>query len=160
MHITEQVLKQLEVATEDQHQALVVDLLRSHCAPDCSWFAVPNGGHRSKVAAARLKKTGTRAGAPDIMLFVRGQAHAIEMKRHKGGKVSPEQKQMFRELTNAGVHVSVCHGAYAAIDKLLTLKVLVRPDGTFAEWDPISKITPLYDQPAKPRKPRAAQPVA
>ena len=40
--------------------------------------AIPNGGHRNKITAARLKAEGVRAGVPDICLPVaRGGWHGL-----------------------------------------------------------------------------------
>ena len=47
-------------------------------------FAVPNGGHRHKATAGKLRAEGVKAGVEDVMLLVpRGKYHGllIEMKR-------------------------------------------------------------------------------
>jgi hypothetical protein len=37
--------------------------------PDLKWmYHVPNGGHRNKATAARLKAAGVKAGVPDVVL--------------------------------------------------------------------------------------------
>ena len=41
-------------------------------------FAVPNGGHRHRAVAARLKDEGVKAGVPDLFLPVpRGAFHGL-----------------------------------------------------------------------------------
>ena len=57
---------------------------------------------------------GLRKGVPDICLPVgRGGYHAlyIELKRVKGGRVSPDQRQMLADLNAEGNFAVVCRGA-------------------------------------------------
>lgn len=79
-------------------------------------FAVPNGGHRHKIVAARLKAEGVKAGVPDICLPVpRGAWHGlfIEMKT-RTGSASREQKRWLGALQAQGYRVAVCKGWEAA----------------------------------------------
>ena len=79
--------------------------------------AIPNGGSRHPVEAARLKAQGVKAGIPDIFLPVaRGGYHGlyIEMKRKKGGRISVDQQQMIDALRDQGYRVEVCKGAEEA----------------------------------------------
>jgi hypothetical protein len=74
---------------------------------------IPNGGLRNVVVAARLRAEGTRKGFPDMILPVaRGGYHAlaIELKRAKGGKVSPEQREWLDALAAQGWRAVVCRG--------------------------------------------------
>ena len=76
-------------------------------------FHVPNGGGRGKAEAGRFKMEGVKAGVPDIFLPVpRGNYHGmfIEMKKHKGGKVSAEQKVWLAELAEQGYFAVVAFG--------------------------------------------------
>ena len=80
-------------------------------------FAIPNGGHRHPAEAARLKLEGVRAGVPDLFLPVpAGGKHGlfIEMKREKGGRLSPEQKDWLAHLNEQGYRAEVCKGFEAA----------------------------------------------
>lgn len=80
-------------------------------------FAVPNGGHRHKAVAAKLKATGVRPGVPDLHLAVAREPYHglwIEMKRFKGGQVSPDQKWWIDALLKEGYAVSLCRGWDAA----------------------------------------------
>jgi hypothetical protein len=72
-------------------------------------FAIPNGGARSPATAARLKVEGVFSGVPD--LFIPAWRLWIEMKRTKGGSVSPEQKDWIKYLEEVGYCVKVCKGA-------------------------------------------------
>jgi hypothetical protein len=87
--------------------------------PDALLFAVPNGGHRHKATAAKLKREGVVAGVPDLFFCRAGSAPLwIEMKRQKGGVVSRAQKKMHKSLINLGHHVIVCAGADKAIQAI------------------------------------------
>lgn len=91
---------------------------------ECRWpelrllHAIPNGGARDAVTGARLKAEGVKKGVPDLCLPVpRGGWHGmyIELKRVKGGRLSPEQRQWLRDLTELGYMAVCCTGATAAI---------------------------------------------
>ena len=71
-------------------------------------FAIPNGEARSKAAGARLKLEGVSPGVPD--LFVPEWQLWIEMKRAKGGTISPAQKDWHAYLATIGQRVIVGYG--------------------------------------------------
>lgn len=96
------------IPTEHEEQREVVRWFRQQW-PDVRIFAIPNGGARSPTTAVRLKAEGVSAGVPD--LFVPGWALWIEMKRTKGGRVGPDQKDWMDYLYSIGHRVIVCHGA-------------------------------------------------
>lgn len=76
-------------------------------------YHIPNGGTRSKAEAGRFRAEGVKAGVPDICLPVaRGGYHGmyIEMKRRKGGRVSPEQAAWIDALIHEGYVAVVCRG--------------------------------------------------
>lgn len=76
-------------------------------------FAIPNGGERNVIVAARLKAEGVRAGVPDLFLAHPNNGfHGlfIEMKKAKGGVVSDNQKCYLNLLKTSGYEVVVCHG--------------------------------------------------
>lgn len=75
--------------------------------------AIPNGGHRAKATAAMLKRTGVKAGVPDIMLpCARHGCNGlyIELKRRKGGRLSPEQMAWMEALMREGYRCAMCRG--------------------------------------------------
>lgn len=80
--------------------------------PGVRIFAIPNGGARSKATAGRLKAEGVASGVPD--LFVPAWRLWIEMKRVKGGSLSPEQKDWIAYLESVGYCVIVGKGAESA----------------------------------------------
>jgi hypothetical protein len=79
-------------------------------------YAIPNGGHRSKATAAKLKAEGVKAGVSDLFLSVaRGGFHGlyVEMKA-QGGRTSEEQRKWIDESRSEGYRAEVCVGADAA----------------------------------------------
>jgi hypothetical protein len=111
----------LSVVPEDFEQELV---MRWADGQVDSWpelallYAIANGGFRSKRTAATLKRTGVKRGVPDLCLPVaRGGFHGlyVEMKRLKGGRLSPEQKHWLNELSAQGYETTCCEGHEAAI---------------------------------------------
>lgn len=80
-------------------------------------YHIPNEGKRPTPTGARMRSEGLRKGVPDICLPVpRGPYHGlyIEMKRVKGSRVSNEQKQWLRDLTDQGYMAVICNGFEAA----------------------------------------------
>lgn len=71
-------------------------------------FAIPNGEARSRSAGTRLKAEGVTPGIPD--LFVPAWMLWIEMKRTKGGSVSPAQREMMKYLSECGYQCIVAKG--------------------------------------------------
>ncbi len=86
----------------------------------------PNGGKRHIATATRFKAIGTKAGFPDLFLFIPcGGYHGlfIELKAPKGktrqaGKVSDHQQTMIDRLNAQGYKAVVCYGAGEAIDEI------------------------------------------
>jgi hypothetical protein len=75
-------------------------------------YAIPNGGHRHKATAAKLKAEGVRAGVPDICLpFPAHGYHGlyIEMKVGKN-KPTPSQIDYMTWLTGCGYLALVAWG--------------------------------------------------
>ena len=73
-------------------------------------FAVPNGGRRDKVTAAKLKAEGVVAGVADMILLLPNKHHhalLIEMKT-KVGQQSPTQKQWAAKVTPHGYQYTIC----------------------------------------------------
>lgn len=75
-------------------------------------YAIPNGGERNPIVAARLKAEGVKSGVPDVCWPVPCGMYAglyIEMKV-KGGNVSENQGIWHKELRSTGYAVGVCWG--------------------------------------------------
>lgn len=85
-------------------------------------FAIPNGGQRNIIVAAKLKAEGVRAGVPDICLPVaRGGFNSlyIELKAVKG-RMQPNQIEWQTALNEAGNLAVTCHGWVAARETILS----------------------------------------
>ena len=78
--------------------------------------AIPNGGHRHKAVAARMKAEGVRSGVPDVFLPVPRGGFAglyVEMKTRRG-RVSEEQRRWIDALCAQGYRAEVCRDWNAA----------------------------------------------
>lgn len=74
--------------------------------------AIPNGGHRHKATAGRLKAEGVKSGYPDMALNVPRAGYAglfIELKR-PGGRATVTQKIWLERLNAAGNCARTCYG--------------------------------------------------
>lgn len=106
---------------EEVEQKTVAAWLRLH---RICFIHVPNGGKRGKAEAGIFKALGVSAGFPDLLILdpppnAPGRAGmAIEMKRVKGGTVSPEQKEWLAALEQRNWITQVCKGATEAIKTL------------------------------------------
>ena len=59
-------------------------------------FAIPNGGQRNVVTAARMKKEGVLAGVPDLFLSVpRGEWHGFYIEMKWGKNTASEAQEKF-----------------------------------------------------------------
>lgn len=102
--------------TENQEQQLLFEwaALSAGRWPELAlMYHIPNGGSRSKSEAGRFKAEGVKSGVPDICLPVaRGGYHGlyIELKRVKGGRVSPAQQGWIAALRDQGYCACVCKG--------------------------------------------------
>ena len=112
---------------ESAHQQALIGWSRTIPILAALLYAIPNGGARSQREGGTLKAEGVRAGMPDLCLpLARGGFHAlyIEMKRPKGGRLSPAQVAVHEALRSAGNQVQVCAGyepARAALAAYLAL---------------------------------------
>lgn len=85
-------------------------------------YAVPNGGQRNEIVAAKLKAEGVQAGIPDLVLPVaRSGYHSLylELKRPKTGRVSELQRACHEALSKQGNAVAVAYGWERARDILV-----------------------------------------
>ena len=108
--------------SEEQQALFAWARLQERTYPELALLVhVPNGGLRNMPEAVRFKAEGVRKGFPDIMLPVaRGGFHAlaIELKRIRGGRVLPEQREWIDALTGQGWRSVVCRGADEARDEI------------------------------------------
>ena len=108
---------------EDSEQQALFDWAEYY--PVLRWmFAIPNGGKRSKMEAARLKRQGVKAGVSDIFLPIVTDEFPglyLEMKRRKvdgPSRPTPKQKEFHVAMTRQGYKCVVCYGAEAAIQAI------------------------------------------
>ncbi|MDD1966967.1 VRR-NUC domain-containing protein [Pseudomonas putida] len=86
-------------------------------------YHVPNGGHRHKATAGRLKEQGVKAGIPDLVLpMARGGYFGlyIEFKATppNDAAVSTSQHDCIRRLNEQGYLAIVCRGHFDAMEHL------------------------------------------
>ena len=107
------------IPNEDREQMVFVQWFR-RSYPGVLIFAIPNGGHRHIAVAAKLKATGAVKGIPD--LYIPRWKMWVEMKREKGGVLSPEQKEVIAYLQGIGDEVIVGRGFENAKAQILESK--------------------------------------
>lgn len=85
-------------------------------------YHVPNGGHRVKAVAAKLKAQGVKAGIPDLVLpMARGGYFGlyIEFKATvEPAPVSASRRDCLRRLSEQGYLAIVCRGHFDAMEQL------------------------------------------
>lgn len=100
---------------EHQEQVALLSMVRRYAAQEPALgmlYAIPNGGHRNKVTAARLRDEGVRPGVPDLCLPVACQGcHGlyIELKA-AGGSLTQPQKVWLIALRSHGYRAERCVG--------------------------------------------------
>ena len=100
---------------DDEHQLQVACVNWFHAQPQYKrlynlFFAVPNGGARSKMTAAKLKAEGVKRGVADLLLIVPSGTYyylAIEMKTSTGTQ-SDSQKEFQKSVDIVGGKYVVC----------------------------------------------------
>lgn len=73
-------------------------------------FAVPNGGKRDKVTAAKLKAEGALAGVADLILLIQSKGYGallIEMKT-SSGRQADSQKAWQKAIEKDGYKYVIC----------------------------------------------------
>jgi hypothetical protein len=93
----------------------------------CYW-AVPNGGSRSKIEGAKLKATGTKSGVPDITIVHDGLYYGLEVKKPSTstpkGYLSKNQKEMISKIEKAGGEVKVVYSVADVVECTMTWGLL------------------------------------
>lgn len=83
-------------------------------------FSIPNGGKRGIKTAIKLKKEGAKSGIADLQILLpNGKTVFIEMKKQKGGKLSPEQIDFINKSQSLGHTVIVANGCNEASKKFI-----------------------------------------
>ena len=94
--------------TESELHLSVANLLDWVLLPPAFYSTFPAGwGVLSPSMAQRLKRSGLKAGMPDMMVFYDGRCFGIELEARKNG-LSSEQVITFKKLKEACIRVHVC----------------------------------------------------
>ena len=102
---------------EDDEQIAFINWFKSKYK-DYLIFSIPNGGSRNKIEASKFKKTGLLPGIPDlIILMPNKEILFLEMKRQKGGILSPVQKTIIKIIESLGFTVLIGYGFLDAKSK-------------------------------------------
>lgn len=97
---------------EDSLQIEVAEYLRSQY-PKAMFCHCPNGGNRTAIEGARLKRMGVLNGMPDIMVFEQKHTSsfyrslAIELKI-KPNRLTPAQQDCLKQLEQRSWKIAVC----------------------------------------------------
>lgn len=111
------------IATEYQEQMAVFEWLKWCKMPGSDMaYATLNGVRLPIGLAVKMSKAGLKQGPLDINLDVgRGGFFGlrVELKRTKGGRLSPEQEQWIARLKEENYQALVCKGAKQAIEAIV-----------------------------------------
>lgn len=78
--------------------------------PDAIVWHIPNGGHRTRGVALKMKRLGVRPGVADLEVVIPGHPTIyLEVKAAKG-VVSPEQRQFGADMISAGRAWAIVRG--------------------------------------------------
>ena len=102
---------------EEALQRQVADYLDRHLPDGALWWHTPNGGHRNKAVAAKLKAQGVKRGVPDVIILWQGSALFIELKTPTGA-LSKEQREWRDSLGNEGFDWGLCRSLESVADFL------------------------------------------
>lgn len=122
------------VDREGQEQAvLMAELQLRYPAAHKLIYHVPNGGHRVKAVAAKLKGQGVKAGVPDLVLpMARGGYFGLyiefKAKPPYDAAVSPTQDAYLQALNDQGYLAIVCRGSIDAVEAIRSYLFLPRTE--------------------------------
>ena len=110
--------------TESQEQIALFEWAALHTRryPELDLlYHIPNGGHRHKTTAIRLKREGVKAGVPDLCLPVpRGVYHGLYIELKAGrNSTTDNQNRWLQALAENGYCTAICHGWEAASQAII-----------------------------------------
>jgi hypothetical protein len=114
------------VAAEDELGASVNSALAYLAPSDAIITAWDLSNARSAIEGGRKKRLGCLAGWPDMGVFWRGRLVLLELKRSRGGQLSPAQKALHPRLADAGFPVAVVRSVPEALDAVAAAGVPLR----------------------------------
>lgn len=144
--------------TEHDVQKTAVKLLRK---AGVRFFAVPNGGMRTKATAAKLWAEGVESGVPDLVIIDPPPSNpyqagtVIEVKRDKG-KASPEQVKWLKQFSDCGWSVHCTKGIAELLKLLVTLGYLAEQEVSPWTLAAAKSSDSTVQAPTKERRSRAA----
>jgi hypothetical protein len=115
--------------TEHSLQVEVAAWLACNVPASVPWTAVDHGaGKMTPAAAGQRRRRGVKRGQPDFRFILPpdGQSAEIELKRPKGGRQSPEQKEWEARTVEAGGLYLVCRSIAEVQGALIAWGVLPR----------------------------------
>jgi hypothetical protein len=116
-------------SSEDSIQRGIVRYLRTVLPSGWIVFAVPNGGSRNLIEAAKMKGTGTLAGMPDLCVL--GIEHDVPSSwfievKSASGRPSLPQLDMHDRLLDLGFEVAICRSIDDARDACIKWGIPIR----------------------------------
>ncbi len=116
---------------EQDFQETVANYLKWALPPQVFFTSIAHGGG-GRLRGAMLKKTGMKAGVPDILIVWRGRPVFLEIKT-RGVYLSAVQKEIHTEIVLAGGVVTVIRSLEELVDFLEVLGVPLQARLTPAE---------------------------
>ncbi len=110
--------------SEDDLQTAIITYCNRMGLIDKRWlliFAIPNGGFRNIATASRLKRTGVKAGIPDLFLAsANNKYHGLflEVKNGLKKKLSLNQIEWLKILNAEGYKAITVYSLDEAIDEI------------------------------------------
>ena len=117
---------QAPVTPEDELHASVCDALRYLCPADAVVNTWELRNASSAVEGGRRKRLGALPGWPDMGVFWQSRIVLLELKRSRGGQLSPAQRALHPRLEAAGFPVQVVHSVPEALDAVAAAGVPLR----------------------------------
>jgi hypothetical protein len=95
---------------ETRVQRAICQHLQARAAKGVFWYAIPNGGARSKVEAKIMQGTGTRAGVPDLGFVFEGKPYFLEVKADETSRATEHQLKAISDINEAGGFACIGYG--------------------------------------------------
>jgi hypothetical protein len=114
------------VVPEDDLQQAVYSALRVLLPADAVITAWDHSNAASAAEGARKRRLGAAKGWPDLGVFCAGRVVLLELKRERGGVLSPAQRALHPRLAGAGFPVAVVHTVVEALDAVSARGVPLR----------------------------------
>src|SRR5688572_16332473 len=123
-YFTDVLGKKARSTEEEDMQIALCELLKINARKDVIWYAVPNGGHRSKKTAGRLKAMGVKKGVYDLAgVLPDAAAWFLELKVGDN-KPTKEQKEFGEVCERLGVPHHVAYSLDSAVEFLVNIGVM------------------------------------